>query len=367
MKNCLFLILALVLLSPAAYSTDSLTFIKADNPKIIYAPRVDRSDPEAPVFSYPGISIAATFTGNLIYIKIGNISYGKDAEGKDMVNYYSIFLDGKESVVKVENGNHTIKIGENLGEGQHHIKLFKRTEALCGKGIFKGFLLQKGKALVQTKKGLSRKIEFVGNSITCGYGNEGKNQYCHFIPEEENNYLAYGAITARNLNAVYSCVAFSGKGLIQNYDKTTTNTMPILYKRIQPFDTSSYRFTWNPDIVVINLGTNDFAHGNPDSTDFVSAYIDFIHFIKKKNPQAAIFCLLGPMLNDNYPAGNSAKTVCKKYILSAVQAFKSEAVYFYEMTEAGNLGYGCDWHPSLAQHQKNAEELTAFIREKMDW
>jgi hypothetical protein len=42
-------------------------------------------------------------------------------------------------------------------------------------------------------------------------------------------------------------------------------------------------------------------------------------------------------------------------------------VHLLELSPQGSLGYGADWHPSKAQAQRNAAELTAYLRELMDW
>ena len=65
------------------------------------------------------------------------------------------------------------------------------------------------------------------------------------------------------------------------------------------------RFTeglnWNPDIVIIKLGTNDLKNNNwAFKADFVNDYISFVDSFKLKNPQSEIFiCYPTPLFPGN--------------------------------------------------------------------
>jgi lysophospholipase L1-like esterase len=346
-----------------------VTNIPADHPMIQYYGRIDFSNPQKPRFAYSGVSINAKFTGTSLGIRLNNYS-DADQNGNLLYNFYNVFVDGKLEVIKVENGKHEFFPGRNLKDTVHTVLIFRRTEAFCGIGEFEGFIVDKGKELVKILPSAKpRAIEFIGNSITCGYGNEGDDKSCPFSPETENNYQAYGAITARNLGARYSAICFSGKGVIRNYDKSFTEPMPELYNGILPQEPS---LKWDfskqiPDVVVINLGTNDFAHENPDSTAFVTAYSNLLKKIRSNYRNARIFCITGPMINDAWPAGSNAKATCTRFIKAAIKSRGDEKVFFFEMKSQGANGYGCDWHPNLRQHEINAAELTAFIRKEMGW
>lgn len=279
-----------------------------------------------------------------------------------MANYYNLIVDGHIKVLRAANKDSSYTV-DSLAEGIHTIELFKRTEGFVGNGEFKGFELEHGKKLLPIER-LKRKIEFIGNSITCGYGNEGESELCHFTPATENHYRAYAAIAARNLNAEHQAIAFSGKGLYKNYDNTTTETMPELYDRIFPFDDNvKWDFKrWTPDVVVINLGTNDFAHANPDSAIWVTAYLKFIKTIRTNYPKAYIFCTNGPMAN------GQAFPMLTNYITTIVAAARSNGdakieSYFYSPQSSP---FGCDYHPGIETHHKMAKELTALIKQKLN-
>lgn len=332
-----------------------------------YLGRIDYTDPEEYAFYYPGIEIQAVFTGTSCFLLIGNESFGAlDSYGRPHSGFYNVFIDDSLMVVEVPEGKHVVKVAENLRDTAHTLRLYKRTEALCGKATFRGLGLDPGAGLLAFPPDTAGlRIEFVGNSITCGYGNEGDDAHCGFSGATENNYMSYGSVAARYLNARYVAVAYSGRGVVRNYDQSTSGTLPELYQRINPDDsTSQWDFAlWKPDIVAVNLGTNDFAHGLPDSAAFVNGYANFLKRIAAYYPGVRILCLMGPMINDHWPPGVKAASVCRRYIQAAIHQAGDSRVAFFEMSDQGAYGFGCDYHPNIRQHRKNAEELAAFIQE----
>ncbi|HWZ22926.1 MAG TPA: GDSL-type esterase/lipase family protein, partial [Cytophagaceae bacterium] len=300
-------------------------------------------------------------------------SIAKDNEGNFYKNYYNVTVDnGKPQLYAVSNEDEKIKI-KNLSKGIHDVVLFKRTEALVGEGVFEGIEIEKENALLPIVENRSRKIEFIGNSITCGYGNEGSSADCPFSPETENGYLAYGAITAGKLNADYVGVAYSGKGMYRNYDGKTSNTMSLTYDRIFPDSMNSPKWDfkkYRPDVVVLNLGTNDFAIGVPDSLIFINTYVNFLKRLRTYYPSATIFCIEGPTLNDANPSGVKAYTKIKNYILASKSKMKligDTNIYTFFATPMQEGDYGCNSHPNVKRHEKMAEELTKEIKKVMKW
>ncbi len=354
-------------------SSKETSFIPASDSNFIYLGRIDYSNPNALHFIHTGVSIRFCFEGSTCVVHLKNKSKGKYADGSFYKNYYSVLVDGgKPQVFAVSNEDDKIKVN-GLGKGVHEVVVFKRTEALVGEGIFEGVEIEKGKRLLQITERNKRKIEFIGNSITCGYGNEGTSRDCPFSPETENAYMAYGAITARKLNADYTAVAYSGRGMYRNYDGTTANTMSLIYDRIFPDSLNSPKWNtkkYQPDVLVVNLGTNDFAKGVPDSVIFVNTYVNFLKRLRLYYPNASIFCIEGPMMNDSYPQGVNALTKVKNYIKASKDkmiGIGDTKIYTFFPSPQGDGDYGCDWHPNIKRHEKMAEELTKEIKGVMKW
>jgi lysophospholipase L1-like esterase len=335
--------------------------IKANNPLIEYTGRIDFSNPFKPKFSYSGVSIRACFQGTSVSLILID-------EGSQ--NYYNVILDNVViSRLQTKAGLNTYSIANGLEDTIHEIEIFKLTEEWLGKTQFCGYLLDMGKTLVEISNKREILIEFIGNSITCGYGNEGINGDGGFTAKTENHYLTYAALTSRCFNARHLAVCKSGIGIYRNYDgpvNGNTDCMTNNYQRILFSDASPiYKFDHKPDLICIDLGTNDFSTGKGDSAQYVKKYLQFIDTIQLKNAGADILCLLGPML------GGTDLFRVRKYLNFIVDSANSKnigKVFFFEMSQqTGNLGIGSDYHPTVAQHLKNAKELINYISILKGW
>jgi lysophospholipase L1-like esterase len=351
-----FLFLAIIS-TTLCYAGSSVT-IPADNKLIEYTGRIDFSNAKAPRFSYSGVSIRACFNGtSLSAIMDDNV-------GK---NFYNIIIDGEVlDTINVSVGKKVYKLAEGLKNTNHEIEIFKRTEEQFGKTQFLGFILDEGASLTKMSFQKDKLIEYIGNSITCGYGNEGHNGET-FGPTTENHYLTYAAITSRFFGARHLAVCKSGIGVYRNYNGPATGSadcMANIYTRVFLKDKNpEYSFSQKPDLVCIDLGTNDFSTPGGDSARFVSAYLRLIDTIQTKNEKADIICLLGPMLSD--PILSNVRGYIKNVVKLANQKGNGN-VYFFEMSQqTGNLGI--DGHPTVAQHVRNAKELTDYIVKLKGW
>lgn len=357
MKNLLLLIGIVSTTFCLAVTVDT---IPADNAAIEYTGRIDFSDPLAPTFSYSGASIRACFTGTSIAM-IMNDNIGQ--------NYYNLILDGEIlDTVRITLGKKTYKIAEGLENKTHEIEIFKRTEESFGKTQFFGFVVDDGSNLTAITTPRTKLIEFIGNSITCGYGNEGINGGS-FGPTTENHYLTYAAITSRNFNARHLAVCKSGIGIYRNYNGPAggnTDCMTNYYTRTFLYDENpKYAFTDKPDLVCIDLGTNDFSTTGGDSAKYVSNYFRLVDTIQTKYTMPDIVCLLGPMMSD--PTLSKVRKYLQFIADSASNKGKGN-VYFFEMSpQTGSLGIGIDYHPTVAQHKKNGMELTEYIKSLKAW
>jgi hypothetical protein len=181
--------------------------------------------------------------------------------------------------------------------------------------------------------------------------------------------MTYAAITSRNFNARHLAVCKSGIGIYRNWDGPASGNADCMtnnYTRVFLWDENpEYSFLEKPDLICIDLGTNDFSTIGGDSAKFVSNYLRLIDTIQTKYNRPDIICLLGPMLSD------STLSIVRKYIKFAADSANSKGkgnVYFFEMSQqTGNLGIGIDSHPSVAQHKKNGLELTEFIKSLKGW
>jgi hypothetical protein len=332
--------------------------IEADHPNIQYVGRIYFEESKAPILYWPGTSIVAKFEGGSIKLKLNDLS------GQ---NFYNIIIDDNDAhpfVLDCQKGDAVYPIASDLGDTVHKIEIFRRRETATGPTLFKGFILDSGKNLVEPPARYKRRIELYGNSITSGMGNECSENDDQNDESKKNNYLAYGAITARNLKAEYICISKSGIGLLISWFPLT---MPEFYDREDPSDPNSkWDFSkWIPDVVVVNLFQNDSwllhnLHPIPSSEQIIEAYINFIRKLREKYSEAYIFCTLG-----NMDATRPDKP-WSGYIKSAVQKmrldYKDDKICSYIFPFKGT-----DSHPTVKEHRKMADHLTRYIKKVLNW
>ena len=219
------------------------------------------------------------------------------------------------------------------------------------------------------------KLEFIGDSITCGYGIEGVWEKDTFTTQQERPDKAYAFLTAKALGAEVQLCSWSGIGVTSNYVDPATVNLPETHWLMQsnwPYTDKSLSLrlglepeVWKPegrfepDIVIINLGTNDISwvRGIEDRRlGYVANLRHLIEAVHRRSPKAAILCCLGIMgeaLNDS--------------VKEAVELFKkdfpkvhAEALAFTQQLESD--GIGADWHPSAVTHKKAADLLTDKLK-----
>ncbi len=271
---------------------------------------------------------------------------------------------------KMTSTDSVYPIASGLSNDTHTVEIYRRTEANQGESQFLGFDFGAGKLLAPPPPS-GRRIEVVGDSITCGYGDEGANEKCAFSADTENHYLTYEAIAARDLGAELATIAWSGKGVVCNYGddaSSCTHPMPEYYDRVLPARAdSAWDFAlWQPHAVVINLGTNDFStSSDPTSSQFETEYVKLLQHIRSKYSGALILCTVAPLLTGTDLT--TARTCISNAVKQRNDAGDARVKAFEMATADANDGYGCDWHPSRATHQKMATELIAKLKAELQW
>ena len=161
--------------------------------------------------------------------------------------------------------------------------------------------------------------------------------------------------------------------------------MPELWTRYGADDPdNSYTFPsyWNPQAVVIALGTNDFSYiafnasGQPyaarppvNTTELTNATVTFVINIQKHYKKATFFLLGSPLLRDTYPTDQDAQhTTDDNVMKSAVQQITAKGIkaQFVDWPTEGSVT-GCDYHPDALTHAQEAYVLTEAISEALKW
>ena len=348
------------------------TIISPTDKHIQYTGRISFTNPERPAFNFPGIQIRAAFEGTSLRML-----------AKPNSGYFMAQIDKAEPFKVAFRGERDslVTLATALADGVHTVKLMYAIEGYEFFPEFWGFVLDEGKKLVDAPALPSRKIEFIGNSITCGYGNEGLKKEEHFDYATENHYYSYASITARNLDAQHWVVARSGIGAYRNYNGPKTgnpeSNMLAQYEHIgyalkpelrkeATFLSEKWDFNrYQPDVVCINLGTNDLSTSNYDVKLLKQNYHKLLKTVRQHNPNAKIVFLTGTMLYNK-------EMELQRQILNEVEAEAKKAgdkeIYRFDMAPiSGDEWYGNDWHPNVYMDEKMAGELTAYLRSLMNW
>ena len=287
-------------------------------------------------FGWPGVYFEGRVRGSDVYVVVDTGT-----------EHLRVLVDGVERGVLTRPGKARIGF-EDLGEGEHVIRLEKMTESQSGSARFAGFFTRSGMPL--PVKPRARRIEFIGDSYTVGYGNTSPMRECSSaeVHDTTDTQRAFGPLVAKRLDAEYRVIAYSGYGIVRNYaGNKPGESLPFLYPRAIPGEPAAApQDDWRPQVIVINLGTNDFstpvkpgevwADAAALRADYRTRYVAFVRMLQARQPQAR-FVLMGE----------------DKFFADVAQVARATGT---TPLKFGSLELsGCSWHPSLKDHRTLAD------------
>lgn len=317
-------------------------------------------------FIYTGKKLDITIVGDAASTAGNADNYARVAIYVDKERVIDDMLDEKEK---------TYTAFESDSEKSVNVQIIKLSECAMSTIGIKPIKLGEGEK-IEPAKAKDLKIEFIGDSITCGYGVDDPDKEHHFKTSTEDVTKAYAYKTAQALDADYSMVSISGYGIISGYTdsgKKPEQTIPQYYDKLG-FSYNKFAdslevagLEWNfdnykPDIVVINLGTNDMSYAKNEMTqaEFEEGYIEFLKQVRSHNPDSYIFCTYGVMGNTLI---RSIKNVCDKY---SEETGDNKVTFFtLPMQDENKNGIVADWHPSEATHEICAQRAVKTIKETL--
>lgn len=320
--------------------------------------------------SLSGSGAEFKFNGKSASVTIAGDSTSQNSYDPNNQARIAIYVNGTRVVDDmIDKPEKTYNIISETSAKDYEVKIVKLSESLSSSFAIKNINVDNPETVsFIEKKGL---IEFIGDSITCGYGVDDEVKEHGYSTKTEDITKTYAFKTAEALGYGYSMVSYSGYGVISGYssgEKTPEMTVPQYYDKLghsnystfggQNADEITFESKKSPDIIVINLGTNDSSYCGEDTEkqeDFKQGYISFIEQIRKKNPNSKIICTMGIMGGKLYPV-----------IEKAVDEYKMKSndsnIYSMEFDlQSLDDGLCADWHPSEKTHEKASKKLTAFI------
>ena len=352
------LILSLCLYSILFFATNAKevgNFYPGNHSFIQYTGRVDFSNAAKPKFWASGAYLQIKFSGTFCTLQINDeMLWGT------IHNYLEIKVDDQPAYrIQLKDKENSVTLAQGLRKGEHTIIICKNTEFENGFVEIVGVTCDK---LLKPNPKQKRKLEFIGDSITCGAASDESEIKCDKGQwhDQHNAYMAYGPTTARNLNAQWHLSSVSGIGLMHSCcDKKII--MPQVFDKINMAkDSIKWDFKlYQPDVVTVCLGQND---GVQDSIQFTSAYVKFAKSLRSYYPNAKLVFLSSPM------ASKELKAALVRYISAVKENLKlsgdtNTGAYFF----AKQYSKGCGGHPSVAEHKQIGAELTTYLKKIMRW
>lgn len=272
--------------------------------------------------------------------------------------YFTLYVDGVRSETRfkaVKNTTTTLELADFTEGGVHNVRLIKQTEPRNGISVlsnisFTGYFESK-------PADTEYYVEFVGDSITAGYGNltdksQGAAVAQTAVNQDATKSFAY--LTAQKLGVDHTTVSTSGIGVHQGWRGFTMKDLygANSYYRSQ---TEKYTPTRTPDVVVINLGTNDESK-KVTASDYQAAV-------------KALILQVRQTYGENVPIvwayGMMSKT--DSYVTAVQTAMnelggESASLYMCKLTYDRDGGGG---HPDLEAHEASSKTLATFIQTKI--
>jgi lysophospholipase L1-like esterase len=301
---------------------------------------------------WPGTYFETAVTGASLLFRVG--------EGDVSLR---ISADGRAPVALVRPKPGYYRIGD-LGPGMHVVRVQVASESQDGPTAFGGFFEDGGNRAASVAPLRLREIEFIGDSHTVGYGNTSPKRQCtkDEIWTTTDTTRGVPALTAGHYDADYQVNAISGRGIVRNYGGFAADTLPQVYPYTLFDKAERYpRLGWNPQLIVISLGTNDFStplHAGEKwasrevlQQDYETTFASFVEDLRKLNPHARFL----------FWAANPSEEISTEIekVAARLKASGGPSIDYVPIT--GLAMSGCDYHPSVADDEKIAEALEKVI------
>lgn len=308
-------------------------------------------------FSASGIEFCGEMLGD-VYIDVAS----QTIKSNSPKTYFTVYVDGVRSDTRFEApaGTTSLKIATFDEIGEHTIRIVKQTESNYTISELKAIRLCG--TLTEPPAAKELYIEFLGDSLTCGMGNIGINTSPD--PQSalwEDASLSYGYMVADRLNADYSIISQSGIGIAggwSNYPMKTYYTAQS-YTRDQNV---KQEFTRIPDLVVINLGTNDYFI-NQDKSPNECKPEDVERMTEE------LILLVRECYGTDVPilwAQGMVGVFVRDRIEAAIDKLGGEDAGIYTYFSLPRNTAGAQGHPTVEGHTAAADAVLPVIKELLD-
>ena len=303
-------------------------------------------------FDWTNSGFAFNFNGTGFILSLG--SYIADAPA-----YVRITVDGKQKQrFAVVNGSEKLII-EGLSDSRHRVEVLKITEGESKLRFDTVTLLGNGASLRKPPLASPRRIEFIGDSITCGYGVLGLHTDPTYLTYQQDGTRGYAYMTAEKFGADARFIAISGKGIVCNCNGDREDVKAGQYCSYQSRTGGECNDGWVADVVVINIGTNDCGGPAPDD-EFVLAAKALIAKVRSRYPEAQIVWMYG-MMSQLY------KDTLRKTVREVAKTDNKVHFLFVDTVFGNESETGANGHPNVRAGVRASAALYKKIRSVTGW
>ncbi len=274
--------------------------------------------------------------------------------------YIKIYIDGIEQKdVSIIGTTQTVTLAKNLDpQKEHTVRVIKRTNARSSSTALVSLTLTDGEKLAPPEK-KERLIEFIGDSVTVGYSTVAGNSTT-WSTSTEDTTKTYVTQIADAFDADYTVTAISGRGIVLNTDGSNTLLFSEIYPALDIYNNPGveYDFSEQPELIVINLGTNDANNPSLTSYEFRVGLKAFLKMVREKNPNAEILYAYGIL--------STGFTEDMRAVISELNGEGDDKISFMTLSPctSGEKSIG---HPKASAYVSRGEAMIEKISELTGW
>jgi lysophospholipase L1-like esterase len=270
--------------------------------------------------------------------------------------------------VLVDEKLQTITLAEGLDPNETHtVEVRKRNSARSSTAGLVHLELTDGAKLARPAE-KERLIEFVGDSLTVGWSAaKGAENETAWSTKTEDGTRTYSKQVADAFNAEYMVTAISGRGVVMNNSGGGAPYFPDIYPKLDLYNDpdTDYDFSLQPDMIVINLGSNDATNSTLDLDVFKAGVISFIQLVREKNPNAKILWAYG--MRDLRPSTDPLHDEAGVAIEAAIKELNDPNVYYMLLESVDPKTEIHLTHPIASSYVARGEAIIEKIEEITGW
>jgi hypothetical protein len=179
-------------------------------------------------------------------------------------------------------------------------------------------------------------------------------------------------LLGRWLDAQVHLVSYGGRGVVTDWaGRTETNNAPQFFPLSLPDDPTALwdHSRYDPDVIIISLGTADYLDRIPDEGRFIQRYIDFLDDVRSAHPEPPIILTESVTFTEEpgtkrHPMRRALRQSLES-VIDQIRSTGEEKITLAPLSH--QPGTPADPHPVAFQHEQIALELMGPVKEATGW